>query len=447
MEGMKVLLELTFMALSFLLTIISLYLWLTYRRNRLIFWAATVVGCCGAIGLQVVLERQVIPLIEGSPGSEHLLDLLYHLTGALNVYINTFPYFGILIFYLLYNGFMQYDRWLISGLSVPIWVTLIGYADLSANYIDTTVLTIWGFVYTIAVLALAVYPIITEKDPRLRMHHIAIAVVFCVPLVVLNVFHFASSHVSDRLLTVIPYVIGSSLAILLVLYIRGAFLGVKKRSIQTVHSGTALIHHALKNSMGKVKLNALNIRKSMERERYEDVEWAVGNLLATHEAMMKTVSKIAQAVGDSTAIHKEEHDLAEIVDEVATSLSQYPDLRIMTDLSPTLVLLDREMIMECLYNICTNAVEAMHEKGTLTIRIESNKKKVHLFITDTGIGMNSVQAHNVFEPFYSGKQRTSAHFGLGLYYVQRVVEAHEGSVDIKSKPGRGTTVRLTFKQK
>lgn len=437
-------LELIFLLLFIMLTTLALYLKLKHRKNRLIFWVAAVIGCSGLTGLQIILEKEIIPAVSGE-GNANMLGLIYYMTGGLNLFINTFPYYGILVFYLLYNGMMKYDRWVIAGLSLPIWITLITSTDISKNYLDTAFLSIWGFIYTVTIFFLATYSIVVEKESRLRRHHIAIAFIFCVPLAVLNAFQFASSGLSDRILIFIPYLICISFVVMMFLYVRGVFLGIKKRSIHTIRASTVLIHHSLKNSIGKIKLNSLNIRRSLERQQYDEIEAYIAQLLATHDAMLKTMSKISQAVNDTTVLYKEEVDLADLLDEVVASLRSYPNIQLVTNYSSAILSADRMLLTECLHNICNNAVEAMKEIGEIRIHLEKRKTKALLTIKDTGHGMNNVQIHNVFEPFYSNKQRTRNHFGLGMYQVKKVIDAHDGKIEIKSAPGKGTTVMLTFK--
>ncbi|WP_157213489.1 ATP-binding protein [Paenibacillus senegalensis] len=107
--------------------------------------------------------------------------------------------------------------------------------------------------------------------------------------------------------------------------------------------------------------------------------------------------------------------------------------------------LDKAMITECLQNIFNNAVDAMNEEGTLRIHLESGKGKTRISISDTGSGMDSIQLQNIFEPFYSTKHKSGRHFGMGMYQVRKVMAAHKGKVEVKSKPGQGTTVTLIFK--
>jgi signal transduction histidine kinase len=62
-------------------------------------------------------------------------------------------------------------------------------------------------------------------------------------------------------------------------------------------------------------------------------------------------------------------------------------------------------------------------------------------VVDTGCGMTEEQARSVFEPFYSTKP---AGLGLGMPYAKKVIEQHGGTIDINSRPGAGTSVRVTL---
>ncbi|UQZ85816.1 Sensor protein ZraS [Paenibacillus konkukensis] len=436
---------LTFLFMFVSLTTLGIYLSIKHRRNRLIFWTTAIIFCTGLVGPQIILEKRIVPSLTHH-GSAFMIDSMNLLTGTLNFFISTFPYYAILVFYLIYNNYMRKDKWMLGALSVPLWMTLLIQTDLSVNKLNTAFISAWGLVYVLAVWWLAIRPVVMEKDLRKRAHHIAIALMFLVPVTILNVYHFSSSVMGDRILIFIPYLCVGSILLLLILYLRGAFLGLQRKSIRTVHVGTAIIHHSLKNSIGKIKLNALNIRKSLTMKRYEEIEPMVDNLLTTHEAMMKTMATISRAVSDKTELHKERHDLAIILDEIVDICKAFSNIRVDKCYRTLMLPVDRQLLSECILNICNNAIEAMEGEGTLRIKTESRRRKVLLSIGDNGPGMNSVQLHNVFEPFFSTKHRTREHFGLGMYHVKRVMEAHGGKVEIRSAPGQGTTVILTLRQ-
>jgi len=438
-------LYLTFLLMFLALTAISIYLRVMHRGNRLVYWASLLILCGGLLGLQLLLERGWIPYAVTQGIDAAYIDASIFSIAILNVAINTIPYCCVLIFYLIYNGFFNHQKWMPLALSIPVWVTLFIQTDLSENKMNSGFVAAWGLVYLLISVWLASRSVAKGNNRRERFMHGLIAFIFIIPMSLVNMYHFSNNHISDQLIKVIPYICVISLVIITLLYVRDAFLGVKRKTMQTVNIGTGIIHHSLKNSIGKIKLNALNIRKNLQLGKYSEAENHIDNLLKTHEAMMETMTQVSHAVSDRVSLQKVKEDIAEVLEEVLASIEAYPEVRINKQYGPALLNMDRKLIAECLQNICNNAVEAMKEKGELRVQLVTGKRRLLLSISDTGPGMDSIQVQNVFEPFYSTKHRSGKHFGLGMYHVKKVLELHKGKVEIKSAPNKGTTISLIFK--
>jgi len=117
-----------------------------------------------------------------------------------------------------------------------------------------------------------------------------------------------------------------------------------------------------------------------------------------------------------------------------------PDHDIILDLPESLLLLGEEpLLRQMFWNLSRNALEAMPEEGTLTISAKKRPGTMILTFTDTGIGMSDDVRERAFEPFVSS---TPGGTGLGLAVVYNVVEQHDGTIEIDSTPGTGTTVRV-----
>lgn len=132
-----------------------------------------------------------------------------------------------------------------------------------------------------------------------------------------------------------------------------------------------------------------------------------------------------------------------LVVEMQTELD--PDL-------PDVVGIESEL-REALTNLVLNSVDAMPSGGTINIRTQSGARDyagadeklpshVILEVKDTGVGMDEETRKRCLEPFFSTKGLRGT--GLGLAMVYGVVERHEGSIEIDSLPGKGTTMRLIF---
>jgi signal transduction histidine kinase len=90
-------------------------------------------------------------------------------------------------------------------------------------------------------------------------------------------------------------------------------------------------------------------------------------------------------------------------------------------------------------NLLLNAVQAIEGGGQLVVRTRPSGLGVVLEMIDTGPGMDAETLAKVFRAFYTTKQGGS---GLGLPTARKIVEAHGGTIDIESAPGRGTKVTI-----
>ncbi|MHB9097674.1 MAG: two-component system sensor histidine kinase NtrB, partial [Syntrophales bacterium] len=104
-----------------------------------------------------------------------------------------------------------------------------------------------------------------------------------------------------------------------------------------------------------------------------------------------------------------------------------------------LVPIDQGQIHQVILNIAINAIEAMPDSGTLTVRtsrIASDAgDAVGISIRDTGHGIRRETLKQIFTPFFTTKERG---VGLGLAVCQRIIRHHGGRIRVKSIPGRGT---------
>jgi PAS domain S-box-containing protein len=103
----------------------------------------------------------------------------------------------------------------------------------------------------------------------------------------------------------------------------------------------------------------------------------------------------------------------------------------------------RSEIREALTNLIFNAVDAMPQGGTMTLRTRRDgAERVAVEVTDTGVGMDEETRRRCLEPFFTTKGERGT--GLGLAMVYGVMQRHGGELEIESAPGSGTTARLSF---
>lgn len=103
---------------------------------------------------------------------------------------------------------------------------------------------------------------------------------------------------------------------------------------------------------------------------------------------------------------------------------------------------DREHLKSCVTNVILNAVQAMEEGGRLEINAEKTlgDSQATISVKDSGCGIPDENLKNIGEPFFTTKE---GGVGVGLAITKKILAEHEGSFEIKSEKGKGTTVKMT----
>lgn len=104
---------------------------------------------------------------------------------------------------------------------------------------------------------------------------------------------------------------------------------------------------------------------------------------------------------------------------------------------------DPDLMQQVFRNILLNAVEASPPGSPIDVEVSVDRQKgqVGVVFTDRGEGIESERLERIFDPFFTSKHNG---VGLGLSVTKKIVEAHEGRIEVRSEPGRGTTFAVLF---
>lgn len=117
--------------------------------------------------------------------------------------------------------------------------------------------------------------------------------------------------------------------------------------------------------------------------------------------------------------------------------------------SHIIIIADPKRLKQALLNLLSNSVKFTPPEGsvTLTLKKDTVKKLVHIIVTDTGIGMSDKEIPKALSSFGQVDNKLSRKYegtGLGLPLTKKLIELMDGTFDLQSKPGKGTTVTITF---
>jgi heavy metal sensor kinase len=228
-----------------------------------------------------------------------------------------------------------------------------------------------------------------------------------------------------------------------------------ERSFATLRRFTADASHELKTPLTVLRagIERLVSHPGIPAEALPVIEDTLGEINRMTE-LVEALLTLARADEGRTALHREAVDLRAVVEEVRETAELFaehqglqvevhvPEVPVVVDVDPTRW---RQLIL----NLLENAVKYTPPGGTVWLRLEASPAIVRLAVSDTGIGIAAGDLPHLFDRFWRAdtartRMGERAGTGLGLAICKWIVEAHGGSIDATSRPGRGTTLTVVL---
>jgi signal transduction histidine kinase len=203
------------------------------------------------------------------------------------------------------------------------------------------------------------------------------------------------------------------------------------------------VAHEIKNPLTPIQLSSehlVRVNKDKGEPLSPVLEECVTSILSQVKLLRQIAAEFSSFASRPTP-RPEPTSLADLIPTVVepyiTGLAGRVMVHIDVPVPLPLVVVDRVLLARALTNMIENALHAMPGVGTLTIKAEASQTMVRLSVTDTGTGMDPEALRRIFEPYFSTKATGT---GLGLTIAKRNVELNGGTIDVRSAPGKGTTV-------
>jgi hypothetical protein len=223
------------------------------------------------------------------------------------------------------------------------------------------------------------------------------------------------------------------------------FQGEKLAALGRLVAGVA---HEMNNPLGIVssRLEVMLLEaeeQSLPASLLEDFKVLHRNTLRAAQIARGLRSFARRAPGEHVPI-----DLNEVVDETLLLMQKglvASGIEVIVALDRTLPRIrgDGDALHQVLLNLLTNARDAMGGRGQISVRTDGSEAagRVRLLVADTGPGIPAEHLPNIFDPFFTTKPDGT---GLGLSISYGIVTDHQGTVEVQSEPGQGTTFVLNF---
>lgn len=212
--------------------------------------------------------------------------------------------------------------------------------------------------------------------------------------------------------------------------------------------------HELKNPLFPLQITVENLVRARDTEMFDEVFRESTATLLAELANLKAIigrfsdfSRMPQPQLQPVQVNDIAKQVVALLEPQLKSETKAPSassgaaITPRLDLAPSLPQIDAdpELLHRAFTNLVLNAMDAMPEGGTVTVRTRDDNSHIRIEVADTGTGLTREECERLFTPYYTTKQHGT---GLGLAIVQSVVSDHHGSITVESAPGKGSTFRI-----
>ena len=216
---------------------------------------------------------------------------------------------------------------------------------------------------------------------------------------------------------------------------------VRSERLSAVGRMASSIIHDIKNPMGTLRMYAQIIQDRSGSGELADMAKEIINQVDRFVSMTQEILDFSRGVSEMKI---ESVPLSDVINEALDSIEAS-----LTKKNVKLIRkyeyreechVDIEKIIRVIYNLASNAADAMPQGGSLTVLTRKSNNHVLIEVADTGTGMTEEIRSKVFEPFFtSGKKHGT---GLGLSIVKKIIDDHKGSIEIEPTFRRGTKIKV-----
>ncbi len=224
----------------------------------------------------------------------------------------------------------------------------------------------------------------------------------------------------------------------------------ERRSRQFLKNTISDISHQLKTPLAALNIyNGLLQGETEELPEIQEFAELSERELDRIETLVQNLLKITKLDAGSIVFEKKSENLADMMGEIelhfAYRAKQEQKELLLSGDEDILLLCDRDWLVEAIENIVKNAFDHTDSGDLIKIQWKCSASMVQISIKDTGYGIHPEDLHHIFKRFYRSRfSKDTQGIGLGLPLAKVVIEEHNGTIEVDSELGVGTTFVITF---
>ncbi len=207
---------------------------------------------------------------------------------------------------------------------------------------------------------------------------------------------------------------------------------------------SARLAHEIRNPLGGIRGFAMLLHQDLAGQPH--LQEFAGQVVEGTRSLERLVCSMLEYAKPKELFFNT-HDLTAFLRKIGRFVKIDPSFPAHIHLSlhipnkPILVPFDADALQGALLNLMANGVQAMGKEGTLTLSLLQNGHTCQITVSDTGIGMDEEELASLFTPFYTTKQHGT---GLGLVETKKIITSHGGTIEVHSKPQKGSSFIITL---
>jgi PAS domain S-box-containing protein len=217
---------------------------------------------------------------------------------------------------------------------------------------------------------------------------------------------------------------------------------MRARELAAIGQLAAGVAHALNTPLASILMSSQMLREDLITNSSKDDLDRIERQTERCKIIVRNLLNLSRPGG----MVRESTDLNKLIKTVIHNIEpafKKKMIQLVFNLDETLpkVSCDPQTIEEMISNLITNAHDAIHSTGTITIHTQPEGNNIVLKIQDTGKGIQPEHLSHVYDPFFTTKEIGKG-TGLGLALCARIVHDHNGTIRVESQPGMGTTFTI-----
>ena len=233
-------------------------------------------------------------------------------------------------------------------------------------------------------------------------------------------------------LMILNFAVHALMILFIIRIIRSESIELKKMDRLAIIGETAArLGHDLRNPLSIIRMNLDLMRLKSNKEGHEQIS------PHRYEVINKAISRMSHQIEDVLdfvrikPLNLENHSLAEIINQVNDKITKPNGIKISLPQNDVEITCDAKNLEIAFINLITNAVQAIGEKGEVTVKITDDKYNAYVSIIDSGPGIPSDILPKIFDPLFTTKQIGT---GLGLPSCKNIIHQHKGNISVKNNP-------------